>query len=138
MLLVFVAQFARIRLTWIRMLYMYMYGDRIFQFTKVWTLVRGIFSPVTPNTMLKTRSKKTSTLHSLAYVILPRFGAFSSSSSLSVTLFFLFPVFPVAPEVLSARDNEAGTEPVGVAACDGVAESGPSCACVWPLAYGPP
>lgn len=74
--------------------------------------------------------KKVRTSQSLAYVILPRFGAFSSSSSLSVALFFLFPVFPVAPEVLSARDNEAGTEPVGVAACEGVFESGPSCACI--------
>jgi hypothetical protein len=79
--------------------------------------------------MLETLLKKVLALQSLEYVILPRLGAFSSSSSLSVALFFLFPVFPVAPEVLSGRDNEAGTEPVGVAACDGVFESGPSCAC---------
>lgn len=79
--------------------------------------------------MLKRFSRKQRLFtQSLEYVILPRFGAFSSSSSLSVALFFLFPVLPVAPEVLSARDKDAGTEPVGVAACDGVFESEPSCA----------
>jgi hypothetical protein len=110
-------------------------SDSMFQFANVWTLVRGIYPSITPNTMLKRCSRKYRPSQSLEYVILPRLGAFSSSSSLSVALFFLFPVFPVAPEVLSARDNEAGTEPVGVDACDGVFESGPSCACVELSAY---
>lgn len=80
---------------------------------------RGIYR-ITPDASLGTLPIVKHALQSREYVILPRFAdLLSSSSSFSVGLFFLLPALdapPVAPDWLSARERDAGMDPVGVGA----------------------